>query len=117
MIADLDSDNFKTRSKAVTDLAALGELAVPPLQKVLTSRPSLETKRRAESLLEKLIAGTLTADQVRLVRAVEVLERLGTPEARQVLQTLANGADGALPTRQAQAVLDRLDLQAEPARP
>ena len=40
-------------------------------------------------------------------RAVEVLEKTNTPEARQVLQTLADGAPGALATRQARAALDR----------
>ena len=39
---------------------------------------------------------------------VEVLERLATPEARQALQSLAEGAPGALPTRHARAALDRL---------
>jgi hypothetical protein len=42
------------------------------------------------------------------MRAVEVLERAGTPEARQTLQALANGAPAALVTREAPAALDRL---------
>ena len=44
----------------------------------------------------------------KVLGAIEVLERIATPEARQLLQTLAEGAPGALPTRQAQAALDRL---------
>ena len=40
-------------------------------------------------------------------RAAEVLERIGTPEARQVLQALAEGAPGALLTTSAQAALKR----------
>ena len=39
---------------------------------------------------------------------MEALERMGTPEARQVLVTLSQGAPGALATKQAQAALDRL---------
>jgi hypothetical protein len=38
---------------------------------------------------------------------VEVLESLGTPEARQVLQTLARGAAEARLTREARAALKR----------
>jgi hypothetical protein len=44
---------------------------------------------------------------LRGVRAVEVLERIGTAEARAVLLTLAGGAPGRL-TREAQAALERL---------
>jgi hypothetical protein len=108
LVTDLDSDKYNVRQKATEELHKLGELAIPALQKLLAGQPSLETRRRAESLLEKLIGGVLTPEQVRMVRAVEVLEKVGTPEARQVLETLAGGAPGALPTRQAQAVLDRM---------
>jgi WD40 repeat protein len=108
LIADLDSNKFRTRQEATDELAKLGELAVPALGKVLAGHPSLETRRRVEQLLEKATRLTLTPEEVRLVRAVEVLERLGTAEARQVLATLAGGAPGALPTREAQAALDRL---------
>jgi hypothetical protein len=45
---------------------------------------------------------------LRGVRAVEVLERAGTPEARQLLAALAGGAPGALLTREAAASLQRL---------
>jgi WD40 repeat protein len=106
-IADLDSDNFKTRAIAAEELEKLGELAIPALEKVLVSQSPVEMIRRAQGILEKLTTGALTAEQVRIVRAVEVLEGLGTAEARQVLETLAQGAPGALTTRHAQAVLDR----------
>jgi hypothetical protein len=39
---------------------------------------------------------------------VEALELAGTPEARQVLESLARGVPGARRTREAQAALERL---------
>jgi len=42
------------------------------------------------------------------VRAVELLERIGTAEARQMLQSLAKGAAGAVETAEAEATLRRL---------
>ena len=44
---------------------------------------------------------------LRGVRAIEVLERIGTKEAKQVLQTAAKGAPGARLTEEAKASLDR----------
>jgi WD40 repeat protein len=107
LIADLDSEEFERRSTANTELERLGDLAVPALDKTVGGPINLEARRRIEAILAKQNTGTLTADQVRIVRAVELLERIGSPESRQVLQALAQGAPGALATRQAQGVLER----------
>ena len=107
-IGDLESEKYAVRQAAAANLLKIGEQAVPALRKVLASSPPLETRKRVEELLEKLTGGTLTAEQLRLIRAVEALERIGTPEARQVLRTLAQGAPGALPTREAETALNRL---------
>jgi hypothetical protein len=47
-------------------------------------------------------------ERLQALRAVEVLERIGTPEARKVLETLATGAPAARLTREAKASLGRL---------
>jgi hypothetical protein len=108
-IADLDSEEFEARQRATQELEKLGDLAVPALTKLAADPPTLEARKRAEQILERLTGHTLSTEQVRLMRALEVLEQVGTTEARQVLETLAKGAPGALPTREAQAALDRLD--------
>jgi WD40 repeat protein len=107
MIADLDSEQFDRRTAANDGLEKLGDLAVPALQQALAGPINLEARRRIEALLAKQRTGTMTSEQVRVVRAVELLERIGTAEARQLLEALAHGAPGALATRQAQSVLDR----------
>jgi len=107
LIADLDSEDFQERSGAVEELERLGDLAMPALQKALTGQPTLETRRRIEPLVAKLTGGVLNAEQIRVVRAIEALEKANSPEARQLLQSLAAGAPGALPTRETQKVLDR----------
>jgi len=45
---------------------------------------------------------------VRAVRAIVLLEHIGTPEARAHLETIAGGESDALPTQQARAALERL---------
>jgi hypothetical protein len=51
----------------------------------------LETHKRLEELLVDVRASAASPDNLRPVRAVEVLEHLGTSEARAVLKTLADG--------------------------
>jgi hypothetical protein len=49
----------------------------------------------------------LYGESLRTIRAVEVLELIGTREAREVLNAVADGAPGALLTRSARAALTR----------
>jgi hypothetical protein len=107
LIADLDSDRFAVREQASRELATLDEAAETALQNTLKGSPTLETRRRAEALLAKIAQPS--GDRLRALRAVEVLERLATPAARQVLRTLAVGAADAAKTKDAAASLRRLD--------
>ena len=54
-------------------------------------------------------AGPIAPPEVlRTVRAIAALERVGTPEARAVLERMAQGNPDALETRDAKSVLNRL---------
>src|SRR5262245_39699443 len=109
LIADLDSSRFAVREKAARALLALGEDALPTLRQVLASSPPLEVRRRAEDLIGRIEQpSVLSAQQVREVRAVQVLERIGTAEARELLRRLADGIPSARLTQEAQAALERL---------
>jgi hypothetical protein len=107
LIADLDSDSFAKRESAERELAGVGELARPALERALKGRPSLEALRRVQGLLDRLRQAP-SGEQVRLLRSVELLEYLGTPEARSLLQALAGGAAEARLTQEARASLERL---------
>jgi WD40 repeat protein len=112
LIADLDNDEFETRQKAYEELTKLGLQAQPLLTKALKEEPSREARTRIEELLERLEPGQTTpsADAVRQSRAIEVLELLGTPEARDILGSLAKGAPGKL-TTEATLALKHLGAQ------
>jgi RNA polymerase sigma factor (sigma-70 family) len=111
-VADLDNDNFEAREKATTELARLGELARPALEAAMMSK-SAEARRRAEELLGGLKPdAAMAAEDVRSLRAVEVLARINTPEARQALKALARGPEGDRVVREAKAILERLDAHA-----
>jgi len=107
-IADLDSASFQTREKAAATLEALGPAAAGAMEKKLALNPSLEVRQRLETLLQLADDKAMTAEELRGVRAIEVLEGIGSPEARTVLQALARGGDGSIITEQARAALGRL---------
>jgi RNA polymerase sigma factor (sigma-70 family) len=105
LVADLDSERFAVRAKAAKGLRALGEAAEPALRRALAGNPSLELRTRLGQLLKRL---ERSPGRLCPLRAVEVLERMGTPEARKLLQTLAEGAPGAWLSQEAHAALARL---------
>jgi hypothetical protein len=107
-IGELDSDEYKVRRQAFENLARVGRVAEPLLRKELAKKPSLEKHRRIEELLRNLAEDVLSAELLQGLRGVEVLEMIGTAEARKVLTTLAGGAADAELTRQAKAALGRL---------
>jgi WD40 repeat protein len=106
LIRGLDADEFAVRDKAVRELEKWGESAESALRRALRGTPALEVRRRIDQLLEKLVCPT--GDTLRQVRAVEVLEHIASPEARQLLHKLADGAPEARQTHEAKAALERI---------
>jgi RNA polymerase sigma factor (sigma-70 family) len=113
LVADLDSDDFATREDATKELAKLGASAAPTLRAALKDNPSAEVRRRAAALLKKLRAAP-SPEALRTSRALAALERMGTAEARQLLEALAKGAPGAALTDEARAALKRLGKASAP---
>jgi WD40 repeat protein len=111
LIAELDSDRFAVRQQASEQLAKIEEAAETALHRVLEEKPSLEVRQRVERLLANLDGQTLSAQQLRELRTVEVLERIGTPSAQEILQGLAHGVPTARLTREAKASLNRLTVK------
>jgi WD40 repeat protein len=108
LIADLDSDQFDVRESATQKLKKLGAAARPALEEALKGSPSAEARLRIEDILAGLAEAQLAPEVLRGVRAVQVLEQIGTREARKVLERLANGAVSARVSQEARASLERL---------
>jgi hypothetical protein len=115
-IADLDSPQFDTREKAVKELERLGEPAEPALRTLLGGKPSLEVRRRVQPLLENLEPAR-SPQRMQALRAVEVLEHLGTSGATELLKAIAEGAPEARLTREAKASLERMRRRVRSAAP
>jgi WD40 repeat protein len=108
LITDLDSKRFTVRQRAVEELEKLDDLAEPALRRALEGKPSLEFRRQAEEILRRLAGPVNDPAKRRALRAIEMLEYAGTPEARALLTDLAKGTPDLRLTREAKAALERL---------
>jgi Tol biopolymer transport system component len=115
LLADLDSTSEAARQAATERLECLGPLAAPALRKAMTGRPAGETRDRIEYLLGRAGRAIPMGEHLRALRAVEVLERIGSPAARAVLAELAGGLHEAALTVEAARSRDRLERQASGA--
>ena len=93
LIADLDADDFATRENASQALRNLGHSARPALEEAAKSN-SLEQARRAKLILSSLRIHDL--ETLRLLRALEVLERIGSPDAVKVIDQFAQQTTGLI---------------------
>jgi WD40 repeat protein len=108
-IAGLDNTRFAEREAATKRLRELGRAAEGPLRQALKRGPSAEQSARIETLLAGLEpVARPRGEDLRSIRAVAVLEYIGTDDARRLL---AEWADRGSPPRladEASRALERL---------
>jgi hypothetical protein len=105
-VRDLDAEDFEMRQRASARLAEVDQEAGESLRLALEKEPSLEMRRRILELLER--SKRPSPQRLRVLRSVQLLEWLGTPQARRILEALATGAPEAEQTRAAASALARL---------
>jgi hypothetical protein len=110
LLIDLDDDEPKTREKAMAQLQELSAAFEPMLMQVARENASGEVRNRVKFVLgqqrEKAVPRALLVQ----LRAVQVLEQIGSPAARRTLEELAGGAAGARVTEEARQALERLGV-------
>jgi len=114
LVADLDADTFATREAASRQLGQFGAEAESALANALSRSPSPEVRARAEALLKQMAGGETapTAEEVRVGRALVVLERVGSARCRRLLDRLGGGDPDAWQTIMAKCALTRLSRRA-----
>jgi WD40 repeat protein len=95
LIDQLDSDDFATRDDASKELGKLGPLAAPALRQALAKAGSPEMKRRIQELIAAADHAQPLTEKLRVARALEILEQVGTPEARKVCEAVRQDAKNA----------------------
>jgi WD domain, G-beta repeat len=110
---DLDNQKFAERERATRELEEVGDRAAAALETFLAAKPSAEARGRAEKLLAKSRGQVETGQRAQALRALEVLEWIGTAKARELVENLAKGAEGASLTEEAKRSLKRWQSSTE----
>jgi WD40 repeat protein len=108
LVRDLDAVELADREKAEKELMNMGDAPVGLLQK-LQADLSKESEMRLKRILAAMAGPVLQpGDRLRQVRAVAILERIGTADAKKLLDELARGAADARVTKEAKISVGRL---------
>ena len=109
LIAELDSEKYSVRENASKTLGELGEQARPYLEESIKNVKSQEATDRMRKILDDPKEISLTPEQLRQIRAVQVLEWINDATSKDLLKKWAGGFKGALLTGQGKAALKRLE--------
>ncbi len=115
LIAALDAPSIEAREEAAKALEGLSDLVVPALRdlQVNTQAPA-EMRARAMQILTRIKRQPTRPAlpkpdySLRHLRAIHVLERIGSGGAKNVLEMLANESPSLRERREAKAALERL---------
>ncbi|HZV07434.1 MAG TPA: sigma-70 family RNA polymerase sigma factor [Gemmataceae bacterium] len=115
LINDLDSENFAAREEAARKLRTYGARAEVALRRTLAKAPSLEMRRRIESILAEMAPPALrlplSGERLRGVRAIEVLERIGDAAALRLLHLWAEQTEDIHLAFEARLALERTAME------
>jgi hypothetical protein len=110
LISNLDDDSPEIRQRSHDELERLGHEVEAYLAKALQESSSPELRHRATALLAALESPwPKSAQTLRRIRAVQVLERVGSDEARELLRSMCEQAPSERERQEARASLDRLE--------
>ncbi len=107
-IAELDDDAFTKRDQAMKDLQSLAHQFAPLLEAKMKAAAAGEIRNRLTFILKQMGEEKQPASLVMELRALNLLEQIGTKEARDLVERLSHGAAQARLTVEAQAVLERM---------
>ncbi len=109
LIRQLGAPSYATRRQASDSLASMGSGISGLLRKALQDAPNEEARTRLANILSDLNSPSpASQDGLRRMRAIHVLERIGSAEARAHLGCLAEGNPSGPVTVQARYALARL---------
>jgi hypothetical protein len=111
LIRDLNDPQFKKRDQATLKLQHLGPAVIPILRQTLQENVAAESRARIQLILERWpdrVESATQFDPRRVQVALGILERIGSAEARRIIEDLARGPAESIVTRDAKAAHERM---------
>jgi hypothetical protein len=108
-IDELGSDRSQVRENALKELTDAAELAEPSLRQALAGPLSSEARGRVNQVLDKLPTAAPHPTMLAMLRSLELLEMINTPEARKLIEELSQGAGDPVRKREAERTLNRVN--------
>jgi len=109
-IADLDANDFRTRTRAENELARLGVAAKSALEEALKNPSSAEHRKRLTILISRFEAKNVTLPILRQLRCISIAERIGNGDAIGLLQSLTDSDCDAFVVSEARAAMERTKM-------
>lgn len=117
IMVELDNPRFAAREEAARRLRQMGPTILPVLRSPLPMQ-SAEARERLSKLEAELLKPVPPAETLQVLRALAVLELLGTSSARKLVEELAAGGEDAPETKSARSTLGRMKQDwTRPVRP
>jgi WD40 repeat protein len=102
---ELADAKYGVREKAERELNELGASAIAGIREREAKSESLEVKQRAQKFLRRFDPEEATPDNIRVLRALDVLAAANTIAARKLVERLAGGASDVWETEAARRTL------------
>jgi len=110
LISQLDDDDARKREEATEELSRLGLGAQSHIEDALRGTHNAEVRRRLEEALNNLLVPTrMRPSTLRQLRSIQILELLGTPEAKEVLIKIAESSPSKRLMTEARAAVGRIE--------
>jgi WD40 repeat protein len=108
LITELDHRDFRTREEAMQQLTHIGHAAEPLLRKALDEKASTHRRRQIQRVIDSINGPVSDPEQLSAIRAITVLETIGSRECEALLKEISTGDSNALLTSEATLALGRL---------
>lgn len=111
LLDKLEDKGFEVRDRATRDLLAYGKSFEPMMRLELRRSDGLERRRALLRILSESSEAAWDKNQLRSVRAIQVLELIGSGNAIRLLDNLGGGARGSRITEDSLAASKRLQIR------
>ena len=109
LVSDFAGIDEEARKKAGDALVAMGGDAETAVEKAVVAEKDADKRERFIKVLDELLAPVVTSPStLRRIRAMEVLERIGSPAAKDLLKSLAESTPSRRERFEAAGALQRL---------